>query len=146
MIICDSVNDHFVGDRVHDRLQADATVDRIGQTNFDLFAAIDDTLGDPLRGPAVFHRDHNVLGHVGQLAGQVTAVSGFQCRVGQTLSSTVRGTEVLQHRQAFAEVGLNRRFDDFAGRFRHQTSHSGQAGESVRYHHEHPSGTSRTPG
>ena len=71
-------------------------------------------------------RDDDVLGHVGQLAGQVAGVGRLEGRVGQTLAGTVRGAEVFQHRQAFAEVGLDRRFDDLAGGLGHQTAHAGQ--------------------
>ena len=94
--------------------------------HFDLFAAVDDALGDALRRAAVFHRDDDVLRHVGQLAGEVTRVGRLEGRVGQTLAGTVRRAEVLEHRQAFAEVGLDRRFDDLAGRLGHQTTHAGQ--------------------
>ena len=68
----------------------------------------------------------DVLGHVGQLAGQVTRVGRLQGRIGQTLAGTVRGAEVFEHRQAFAEVGLDRRLDDLARRLGHQTAHAGQ--------------------
>ncbi len=119
-------DDHFVGDRVDDILPADAAVDGVGQSHFDLLAAVDHSLGDPLGGAAVVHRDDHVLGHVGQFAGQVTRVGRLQGRIGQTLAGTVRRAEVLQHRQAFAEVRLDRRLDDLAGRLGHQTAHAGQ--------------------
>ena len=38
----------------------------------------------------------------------------------------MRGDEVLQHVQAFTEVGRDRRFDDFAGGLGHQTAHTGK--------------------
>ena len=62
---------------------------------------------------------------VHQTPGQVTRVGGTQRRVGQTLAGTVRGDEVLQHRQALAEVGLDRTRDDLALRVGHQTTHTG---------------------
>ena len=71
-------------------------------------------------------RDDDVLRHVGQLAGEVTRVGRLESRIGQTLAGTVRGAEVLQHGQAFAEVRLDRRFDDLARRLGHQTTHAGQ--------------------
>jgi hypothetical protein len=107
------------------------------------FAAVDDPLGDALRRAAVVHGDDDVLGHVGQLAGQVARVGRLEGRVGQTLAGAVRGAEVLQHGQAFAEVGLDRRLDDLAGRLGHQAAHAGQladlldaaagAGVAIRY-------------
>ena len=63
----------------------------------DLLALVDDPLGDALRGAAVVHRDDDVLGHVGQLAGQVARVGRLQGRVGQPLAGAVRRAEVLQH-------------------------------------------------
>jgi len=38
----------------------------------------------------------------------------------------VRRDEVLQHGKAFAEVGSDGRFDDFAGWLGHQTAHAGK--------------------
>ena len=90
-------DDHFVGDRVDDVRAADAAADRVGQADFDLLAAVDHALGDALRGAAVVHGDDDVLGHVGQLAGEVARVGRLQGRVGQTLAGTVRRAEVLQH-------------------------------------------------
>ena len=119
-------DDHFVGDGVDDVRAADAAADRVGQADFDLLAAVDDALGDALRGAAVVHGDDHVLGHVGQLAGQVARVGRLQGRVGQALAGTVRGAEVFQHAQAFAEIRLDRRLDDLARRLGHQTAHAGQ--------------------
>ena len=58
----------------------------------------------PVRGAAVVHGDDDVLGHVGQLAGQVARVGRLEGRVGQALAGTVRAGEVFQHREPFAEV------------------------------------------
>ena len=66
-------DDHLVGDRVDDVDPADPAADRLGQADLDLLALVDDALGDALRGAAVFHRDDDVLGDVGELAGQVAA-------------------------------------------------------------------------
>ena len=119
-------DDHFVGNRVHDVRPAHAAFNRIGQADFDLFAAVDDALRDALRRAAVFHRDDDVLRNVGQLTRQVTRVGRLESRIGQALTSTVRRAEVLEHRQTFAEVRLNRRFDDLAGRLGHQTTHTAE--------------------
>ena len=55
-------------------------------------------------GAAVVLADDDVLRDVHQTTGQVTRVGGTQRGVGQTLAGTVRGDEVLEHRQALAEV------------------------------------------
>ena len=67
------------------------------EADLDLLALVDDALGDALRGAAVVHGDDDVLGHVGQLAGQVAGVGRLQGRVGQALAGAVRRAEVLEH-------------------------------------------------
>ena len=76
--------------------------------------------------PQSWRGDHHVLGHVGQLAGQVARVGRLQGRIGQALAGTVGRAEILQHGQPLAEIGLNRRLDDLARRLGHQTAHAGQ--------------------
>ena len=71
-------------------------------------------------------RNDHVLRHVDQAASQVARVGGLQCRIGQALARAVGRDEVFQHRQAFAEVGLDRLLDDFARRLRHQAAHTRQ--------------------
>ena len=66
------LDDHFVGDRVHDVRPADAAANKVLEADVNLFAAVDHALGDALRGEAVVPRDDDVLGHVGQLAGKIT--------------------------------------------------------------------------
>ncbi len=119
-------DDHLVGDRVDDVGPADAAADGVRQADFHLFTAIDDAAGDPLGRAAVVRGDDHVLADVGQLAGEVTAVGRLEGRIGQSLAGTVGRAEVLEHGQAFAEVGLNRRLDDFAAGLGHQTTHAGQ--------------------
>ena len=119
-------DDHFVGDRVDDVRPADAAADRVGQADLDLFAAVDDSLGDALRRAAVVRGDDDVLGDVGQLAGQVAGVGRLQGGVGQALAGAVRRAEILQHAQALAEVRLDRRLDDLPRRLGHQTAHPRQ--------------------
>ena len=117
-------NNHFVCYRIHDRLSTDTTIDRINQTDLDLFTTVNHTLGDTLGGIAVVHRDNNILCNVSQLTRQVSTVRSFQSGISQTFSSTVSRTEVLQHRQAFPEVRLNGSFDNLAGWLGHQTTHT----------------------
>ena len=119
-------DDHLIGNRVDDVRPAHAAANRVGQTNLDFFTAVDDALGDALGRAAVLHRNDDVLRHVGKLAGQVARVGRLERRVGQTLAGTVRRAEILEHRQAFAEVGLDRRLDDLAGRLGHQAAHAAE--------------------
>src|SRR5690606_27848354 len=81
---------------------------------------------DAALGAAVGLADDDVLRDVDQTPGQVTGVGGAERRVGQTLAGTVVGDEVLQHRQAFAEVRLDRARDVLTLRVGHQTAHTRQ--------------------
>ena len=73
---------------------------------------------------SIVHDD--VLRHVDQAARQVAGVGRLERRVGETLAGAVGRDEVLQHRQALAEVRGDRRLDDLARRLGHQTAHAGQ--------------------
>src|SRR6478736_1416897 len=73
-------------------------------------------------GAAVLFTDDDVLRDVHQTTGQVTRVGGTQGGIGQTLTGTVRGDEVFQHRQALAVGGLDRARDDLALRVGHQAT------------------------
>src|SRR5206468_12490977 len=61
---------------------------------------------------AVFLGDRDILRHVHQPARQVARVRGLQRRVGQALARAVGRDEVLEHREAFAQVRLERALDD----------------------------------
>ena len=98
----------------------------------------------PFLGAAVVDHDDHVLRHVDQTAGQVAGVGRSQRRVGQTLATAVGRDEVFQHRQAFAEVRLDRQLDDPAGRVGHQAAHTGHLADLVEVttrrrvdHHRH---------
>ena len=80
----------------------------------------------PCDGSAVFHRDHDVLGDVGEFTGQVAGVGRLEGGVGETLPGSVRRGEVFEYREAFAEVGFDRRLDDPARGLGHKASHSGK--------------------
>ena len=68
----------------------------------------------------------DVLAHVHQTTGQVTRVGGTKSGVRQTLSGAVGIDEVLQHREALTEGGLDRTRDELTLRVGHQTLHAGQ--------------------
>ena len=79
---------------------------------------------------AVLLDDDHVLRHVDQAAGQVAGVRRAQRRVGETLARAVRRDEVLEHREALAEVRANRQLDDAAGGVGHQAAHTGHLARS----------------
>ena len=117
-------NDHLVRDGIHDRLPTDTTIDRINQTDLDLLTTVNHTLGNSLSGTTVVHCDHNVLCNVGQLTCQISTVRRLKSGISETFTSTVRRTEVLQHRQTFSEVRLNGGFDNLTGWLGHQPTHT----------------------
>ena len=100
---------------------------------------------------AILLGDRHVLRHVHQPARQVAGVGRLERRVGQTLAGAVRRDEVLEHRQPFTEVRLDRALDDLADaarqlllRLRHQAAHARQLADLVAAtaragveHHEH---------
>ena len=123
-------DEHLVGLRVQhvdrSRVRAYAAVSAFSAlTTTPSGEPLADPLGQTALGAAVVLADDDVLRDVHQTTGQVTRVGGTQRGVGQTLTGTVAGDEVLQHRQALAEVRLDRPRDDVTLRVRHQTTHSG---------------------
>src|SRR6266567_3615402 len=100
---------------------------------------------------AIFFCNGHVLRDVHQPARQIAGVGRLERRVGETLPRAVRRDEVLEHRQPFAEVRLDRALDDFADaaselllRLRHQPAHTGELPDLVARaaaagveHHEH---------
>ena len=69
---------------------------------------------------------NDILGDVDQTAGHVTGVSGLQSGIGQTLTGTVGGNEVLKHAQTLTEVGGNGALDNLTGGLGHKTTHTGE--------------------
>ena len=114
----------FLGFRIHHIGCRHATQNTITQGFDDLTTLDQRPHGDAVRGAAIVDDDHEVLGHIHQSAGQVTRVCSLQCGIGQALSCAVRRDEVLQHVQAFAEVGRDRGLDDRTVRLGHQSAHS----------------------
>ena len=110
-------------DHVH---SGDTTQHAVAQRLDDLTALDQRTHGHTVAGAAVVLGHHQILRHVHQTTGQITRVGGLQRGVGQTLTSTVGGDEVLQNVQTFAEVRRDRRLDDRAVRLGHQAPHARQ--------------------
>ena len=81
---------------------------------------------------AVLFDDLHVLCDVDELARQVTGVRRLERGVRQTFTRTVGRNEVLKNVQTLFEVRNDRRFDDRAVRFRHQTAHTGQLTDLCR--------------
>src|ERR1700682_5914032 len=91
------------------------------------FARFDDRLdADAFGCAAIVLPDDHILRYVHQTARQVARIGRLQRRVGQTLAGAVRRDEVLQHVEAFAEIGRDRSFDNLARRLGHQAAHTGE--------------------
>src|SRR5579863_4339678 len=112
---------------VLDPVERNAAHDAVAQ-RLDFFLALfEDRLHIDAVGSAAVHLgDDDVLRHVHQAASEVAGIGGLQSGIRQTLASAVRGDKVLQHVEAFAEVGSNGRLNHFAGRLGHQTAHPGK--------------------
>src|SRR5439155_7409375 len=113
-------------DAGRDDVPADAAADRLAEGAFDFLAFVDGPLGDTLGGAAIVGGDDDVLGDVGELAGQVAGVGRLERGVGQALAGAVRRREIFEYAQAFAEVRLDGRLDDLARRFGHKAAHAGE--------------------
>ena len=137
--------------RILDVLGRHVADDALRQRLDDVFAFLQRADLEAEDRAAVFFADRHVLRHVHQTTREVAGVGRLERRVGQTLTRAVRRDEVLEHRQAFAEVRLDRALDDLADtagelllRLGHQAAHPRQLPDLVARatgagveHHEH---------
>ena len=126
------VNQNLVVQRIHYIVNRHTTQDSLAQRGYYLFVVLNFGANQTTQGSAVLLVNNHVVGYVDQTTGQVTGIGCLQGGIGKTLTSTVRGDEVLQHRQALLEVGQNRVLDDLTTlgtrflRLGHQTTHTGE--------------------
>ncbi len=70
------------------------------------------------------------MGHIDETTGKITGVGGLKSGIRKTLTGTVGGDEVLEHRKTLLEVCKNRVLDDLAAlcttllRLGHKTTHT----------------------
>jgi len=119
--------------RIENIFGRDAPDDAVLHRLDHLFTLLDVGHAQSEDGAAVGLGDDDILGDIDQTAGEIAGVGGLQGGIGQTLAGAVGGDKVLEHRQAFAEVGGDRVLDDFAHRaghlflrFGHQAAHAGE--------------------
>ncbi len=124
-------NDQLAAVRIKHVIAGHAAQNALADAD-DHLTAVQQRLGNRVaHGAAVLLNNGRILGHIHQTTGQITGVGGLQGCVGQALACAVRGDEILQHRQPFAEVGLDWGFDNRAGGLGHQAAHSGQLADLI---------------
>src|SRR6266436_8992111 len=137
--------------RIGDLVQGHAADQALAQRLDDVLALLQRRHLEAEDGATVFLGDADVLRHVHQAARQVARIRGLQRRVRETLARAVGRDEVLEHRQAFAEIRLDRALDDLADAagelllwLGHQAAHARELTDLVARaaapgveHHEH---------
>ena len=118
------------------------TAEQLGLEDPDALGVVVHVLDpDATRALAVVLADDDFLRDVDETTREVPGVGGAQRGVGETLARTVGGDEVLEDREALAEVRLDRARDDLTTGVRHQTTHTGDlldlhhVAASTRAHH-----------
>src|SRR5438067_7014693 len=120
------LDDDLARQRVADVLRGHPAQDAVPE-RLDDVTALDERRGvDVLHGAAVVLADDHVLRDVDQSPRQVPGVGRLERGVRQTLAGAVRRGEVLEDREALAEVRGDRRLDDLARGLGHETAHAGQ--------------------
>ena len=124
--------------RILDVLGREVADDALGQRLDDVLAFLQRGDLETLDRTAILLGDRHVLRDVHEAAREVAGVRRLERGVGQTLTSAVRRREVLERRQTFTEVRLDRALDDFADatgelllRLRHQSAHTRQLTDLV---------------
>ena len=112
--------------RIRDVVAGKAAHEAVAELDHLVFAFVDGLDPDAVGRAAIVLADDHVLRHIHQLAGHVARVGGLERGVGQTLAGAVGRDEVLEHREALAEVGENRLLDDVAGGLGHEAAHAGE--------------------
>src|SRR5690606_10560422 len=112
--------------RVEHVIRGRTTKDTLTNRSNDLTGVHDGLHGQTLFGAAVVDHNDRILSNVHETTGQVTRVRGLQCSISKTLTSTVRGVEVLKNVEAFLEVRGDRRFNDRAVWTSHKATHTSQ--------------------
>ena len=126
------MGDEFTSMRIVDVVYRGAAKNLLSEGDNDVLTFFEGCGGQSTEGAAVLFGDDDVVCHVDQTAGEVTSVSRLQSGIGQTLTGTVSGDEVLQHGEAFLEVGHDGVLDNLVTRgtsflrLCHQTAHSGE--------------------
>src|SRR5699024_8895174 len=101
------------------------SLDLLGLDHRAVVTLVSDPHRQPAGGSTVLFADDDILRDVDQAPGEVPGVGGTQCGVRQPLTCTVGREEVLQYREPFTVVGLDRAGDNLPLRVSNQTAHTG---------------------
>ena len=93
---------------VEDIVYRNAAEDTLSERSNNGIVLLDSACCESAEGTAVLFGDDNVVRNIDKTTCEVTSVGGLQSGIGQTLTSTVRRYEVLQHGQAFFKVRQDR--------------------------------------
>ena len=110
---------------VEDVLTSMAPDETVSQVHDLFFALINRFHPDAVGRATIGLEDDHILRDIHELAGHVAGVGGLQRRVRQAFAGAVRGDEVLENGEPFAEVGEDRFLDDVAGRLGHEAADAG---------------------
>ncbi len=125
--LCDEfagMDDGLSGDGVFDVVAGGAAVDAVHEFDDFVFAFVDGFDPDALSGATIFLGDGHVHGDVAKFASHVAGVGCFERGICKAFAGAVGGDEVFEDGEAFAEVGEDGAFDDFAGGAGHEAAHA----------------------
>jgi len=88
--------------------------------------------GHPGSGVTIKGVNNDILRYIDQTTGQIAGIGGTQGGIGQTFTGAVRGDEIFQRGQSFAEVGANGQGNDAAAGVGHQATHPGQLTDRLK--------------
>ena len=98
-------HEEFVRVKWIDHIFAGVTThETVGQMHDLFFAFINGFEPNTVVRPTISHLNDYVLRHIDQLSGHIPGVGRLECGIRQAFTRAVRGDEVLQHGEAFAEV------------------------------------------
>ena len=105
-------DDKLSCERVEDVVYGSTAKDALTKGFNNLILVLDGGCDEAAEGAAVFLGDDDIVGNVHKTAGEVTCISGLEGGIGQTLTGTVGGDEVLQHGHTLFQVGHDRVLND----------------------------------
>ena len=127
-----SGHDELSSGRIDNIMYRHTSQDALIQSGNSLVAILQGRALQSAKCAAVFLSDNHIMRHINQTTCQITGIGRLHGGVGQTLTGTVGGDEVLQHRHSFLEVredGVFNRTASFSTgflRLGHQTAHTSQ--------------------